>query len=157
MAHQICIIAEFPGDFVFRLPLFQSGGLLDSLAPVGEWLIDHGAMGVTWRRIENVHGSALSRPGTEGSPACECPAELVNQGQSRNRGAEGGEQNAIRCLVSARRALQKKELLAQMNEVGTGKNAARLAIANLVRAGKASEFSVPRPGRKSAVFVALLG
>lgn len=157
MAHQICIIAAFPGGSTPRFPLLQSGDQLDGLAPVGEWLIDHGATEVKWQCVENVHGAVLSRPGTDCRIEDGAGEGTSPMSRSRNRGPEGGEKNAVDCLTKARRALQKKELIAYMNGEGTGRNAARLAIASLVKSGKAREFSVPRPGRKSAIFVALLG
>ena len=157
MSLQVCIIAEFPGDPASRFPLLQSGNQFDGLAPIGDWLIDRGATGVTWQCVENVHGADLSRPGTDCSGGTGNGEYKSSPRRSRNRGPEGGEHNAIRCLTDACRAVQKKELIASMNDEGTGRNAARLAIANLVRSGIAREFTVPRPGRKSAVFVALLG
>lgn len=157
MAHKICIIAEFSGGSGSRFSLLQSGNQLDGLAPVGEWLIDHGATEVTWQRVENVHGAVLSRPGTDCSADDGTDESTPAMSRTRNRGPEAGEHNAVHCLMKARRALQKKELIMHMNDEGTGRNAARLAIAGLVKSGRAREFSVPRPGRKSAVFVALLG
>jgi len=157
MPLELCIVAEFPIDRAADLRALQQVDQQGCLARVGELLIDRGASGVTWRCRENVHGLVLSRPGTGLSPEyrtneCESGA---NRGEVR--GVKRAELNAVQCLAHARHALQKKDLIASMNANGTGRSSARAAIASLVRSGVVCEFSVPRQGRKSAVFVALLG
>lgn len=109
-------------------PLAHRDQRRELLESLADQLIDHGATAVRW------HDS-----GDEQRAVPDAPDAVL-----------------IDFLLKQRRAVEKKQLIAHLNQHQIGLNSARSLISELQERGRLREFQVPRDGRKSAVFVALI-
>lgn len=109
-------------------PLADIGQRREVLDTLVDRLIDHGATAVRWLDASDKAGDATN-----------CPDDVL-----------------IDFLLKQRRAVEKKLLIQHLNHHRIGLNSARSLIAALQERGRLREFQVPRDGRKSAVFVALI-
>lgn len=154
----VSIIVSFPPEVATRLALDTVQGRMKTFGRLSDGLVDAGAKSVNWGEAEeNVHTPVPVRCGPDAkdqhAPAAQ-PHAIESAAQPV---AKDAERTAIDCLVTAGHALEKKGLIGLMNERGIGLNAARTAIARLETCRTVGEFTVQRDGKKSSVFVALLG
>lgn len=151
MSFELSIVGRFAQEKALSTQqLFRN-----MLSHIADCLIDAGAAGVSWK-YDNVHGQPLSQGATPEAARRAGPHQPFEAGRTSDFPYRGPVQTILQQLYSARRALEKKELIAIVNAQGIGINATRTGIEWLVQAGVLREFSVPRSKRRSAIFVALI-